>query len=169
MSLRFLLNDEDPVADAVQPRKGVMSAPGDANDFMSDAQVDVMHSPRRSSSAQSYPAPPISPQEAAPPTRSYYRSTHNHSARDPPSLNGKQEESLSSYADERPGYAYEDEHGAPAPESLPEALEDEHDVISKRKRKGAEKDTDYQPSRPRRVRFNHIYQSLHVLTRVIIR
>lgn len=169
MSLRFLLNDEDPVADTVQPRKGVMPAPGDANDFMSDTQGDAVRSPRRPSSAQSYPIPPISPQETAPPTRSYYRSTHNHSARDPPSLNGKHEESLSSYADERPGYAYEGEHGAPASGPLPEALEDEHDVISKKKRKAVEKDTDYQPNRPRRVSLNHICQPLHVLTRTIIR
>lgn len=158
MSLRFLLNDEDPVADAAQPRKGVMSASGDANDFIPDAQGDGVPSPRRSSSAQSYPAPPISPQETAPPSRSYYRSAHIQSTRGPSSLNGKQEDFLSSYADERPGYADEDEHGVPAPEPLPEALENEHDVISKKKRKAVEKDTDYQPSRPRRVSFNHIRQ-----------
>ncbi|KAF8973906.1 SNF2 family DNA-dependent ATPase [Flammula alnicola] len=151
MSLRHILNDEPVPVHSRQP----YAAPsrmvsGDQPVYPADSAL----SPRPGSPPRSYSA---QRQTREPHTgRSYYRPTAS-TQYDPgwDSRSGEwTPEEHPSYASEHARYSYDHDHDrvvSPVDPQPPTPQEEEHDIISRKRRKGADQDSEYVPTKPRRV------------------
>jgi len=143
MSLRHILNEEPPPTNSrhsYTPSSRVPS--GDTTAYPEDRPP----SSRPNSPSQPY----LSPRQARDmQSAGHYRLSEYETAWDPRSSEWPADESQS-YPNH---YPYDQEHTIspidPPPEQLPG---DSYDLTSRKKRKGGDQDSDYMPTKPRRVR-----------------
>lgn len=145
MSLRHILNDE-PAPSHHRPPFGPSS-----RTLSSDHNDDAQHSPGPASSSQHY----VSQQQSrdTQDDRSYYGGNHdpNWDSRSP-DWSPEDRTSYTAQVKTRPYDQDRVDSPIEPPASLPVEEEPEPDVSNKKKRKGQE-DAEYQPAKPRRVRF----------------
>lgn len=144
MSLRHILNDESvPVHRSPYPSSS-RTFPGEHAHYSNDAR----HPPRSLSPPRSYVSQHYSPESSS--GQPYYQSTTQYE----PRSKEWSSEVHTPYVGDGGQYSYDQDHiVSPVEGSSNYALDDEeNDVTSKKKRKGVDEDTEYLPSKPRRVR-----------------
>lgn len=154
MSLRHILNDEPPPVHSRQPYPASSRLPpGDPPIYHDDRPL----SPRPPSPNEPYLSPRHSRDTVA--SRPYYRPPAQYE----PSWDSRSgdwtPEERPVVDKERRQYSYDEDHApSPVEPQHNHSVAPEPDVVSKKKRKAADKDADYLPTKPRRVCI-----SMHVL------